>query len=617
MLTSPATTSRAWVRRVLGVGAALAVLAVCLIGFGLFPQEPVRRLAEARLREAVGPGSRVGGLRVVPFLLRAEVQDLHLEGPGYTLTVPRARVILARRALRGALAVRSIEAEGPTLHLTPGDPVDTPAQAAEAGFPPFEIEVVAIRDASVRWSDPETGELVLEELTVEGAIGSGALAIDAPRGRWRGERALEMGPARARVAIARNLDVTLESFEARLGESSFTARGVLARRGAPALGIDLGAQVDLDEGGPALGLPELSGALGVTGRLEGPLDRLEVTLEARGGARWDAWPIEDLNLRLEAQPDARRVAARLDGSFLGGRLEGEAWLDGEATSGRLGARGLDPAHLPAEMRPPFRVTDAQVELEWEGRLDGPLDLDLLVRGRGRHEAGTGRLEARAQGSVRLPDGAADLAWTAALRGETSTADVVELGLNARGRLRGTWPPEVTGEVSGLVNAAEGLPGDQMALAGTFRAEGPDLKAELDASGPLDFAVELEIRGESIQALSVVAEQVDLAGLGPEASGLARVHLDASGPLESPKLSGSVSVAALAWDGAPWGDSKLAPRGRSSRWRCARRCRISGSEPRGRSSGESRRGCSARWSWSRRRWPGWPRSGGCPSRSAAI
>ena len=48
---------------------------VLLLGLGLFPHEPLRRLAEIRLQEAMGAGSRLGGLRVTPFLLRVEVRD--------------------------------------------------------------------------------------------------------------------------------------------------------------------------------------------------------------------------------------------------------------------------------------------------------------------------------------------------------------------------------------------------------------------------------------------------------------------------------------------------------------------------------------------------------------
>ena len=54
-----------------GVGLALAV-ALALI-FGLFPQDPLRRLAERRLAAALGATVRVGKLRVVPGALRVLV----------------------------------------------------------------------------------------------------------------------------------------------------------------------------------------------------------------------------------------------------------------------------------------------------------------------------------------------------------------------------------------------------------------------------------------------------------------------------------------------------------------------------------------------------------------
>ena len=509
-------------------------------------------MVESRLREAVGPGSRLGGLRITPFLLRVEVRDLHVEGPGYALTVPQGRVVLSPRALRGAFALRSVEADGPILHLTAEGESDTPEEETDAGLPPLEIEAVVIRDATVRWSDPATGELVLEGLTVDGAIGSGALVIDVPRGMWRGEETLDVGPASVRLAVARDLDVALESLEARLGESRLIARGTLARRGAPALGIDLDAEVDLDDGGRALGLAELSGRLAVTGRLDGPLDGLRATLDGRGTAGWGVWAIEDLSLNLDARPGAQQAEAHLEGNFLGGRLEGEARLDGEMTSGRLGGRGLDLARLPAEMRLPLDVTGAEVELGWEGPFDGPLSVDLVTRGRGRVDEASGRLEARAGGTVDPRDGTADLEWSARVRGEASAPVALDLQLDTRGRLRGAWPPEVTGRLSGVMGPAGGAPETQTALAGSFRMQGDELSAQLESRGLVDLDAELEIRGDQIQDLSVVAERVDLARLNPEAAGRAHVQARASGPLGSPDLTVRVSVAGLEWGGAALG-----------------------------------------------------------------
>ena len=540
----------------------LAVLTL-LLGFGAFPQEPLRRRAEARLRDAVGPASRLGGLRVTPFFLRADIRDLYLEGPGYALTVPEGRLVLAPRALVGALALESLEVVAPTLRLAPAAP-DRPADATAAPLASLEIGTVAVRDGSVLWSDPARGELEVEGVAVGGAIGSGALTIDAPRGTWQGETTIAYGPARARLAVARELDIVLESLEARFGESRLTARGPLARRGAPALDVELEAELDLADAGPALDLPGLSGALDVTGRVEGPVEGLRVTLDARGAARWDDWPVDDLSLRLEARPGSRRGTARLEGRVLGGRLEGEARLEGVATGGHLRGRSLDLTRLPAEMRLPVHVTGADVELSWEGPYDGPLHVDLVTRGRGRLEDVTGRLEAQARGSVQPRDGTVDLEWSARLRGEASTPVALDLRLDTDGRLRGAWPPEVTGRLSGTVASPARRKETETTLAGTFTARGADLRANLNTHGPVDLTGNLQLRGDRIQALSLVADEVDLARLLPGASGRARLQLRASGPLPSPDLAARVSVAGLEWGGLTLGRLEIGAEGTAER-----------------------------------------------------
>jgi outer membrane protein insertion porin family len=536
---------------------------VLLLGFGIFPQGPVRHLAEARLQEAFGAGSRIGGLRVVPFLLRAEVRNLHLEGAGYELTAPVARVVLHPRVLAGARAVRSLDVDAPVLRLTTGQD-DLPEETGSPPPSPVEIGAVVIRDATVHWNDPETGELVVEGIRVEGAIGSGALVLAAPRAVWRGERALEIGPTRARLAVSRDLDIVLESLEAALGESRITARGPLARRGEVALAVDLDADLDLDDGGRALDVPELSGALAMTGRAEGPVDRLRVALDARGAVRWDAWPFDDLSFHVEVQPDVHRAEARLEARVLGGRLEGEARLDGPATSGQLRAHGLDLARLPSEMRPPFGVTGAGVEVSWEGPHDGPLHVDLVTRGRVCVEGATGHLQARARGSLQPRDRAADLEWSAGLRGKASSPMALDLQLDTRGRLRGAWPPEVTGRLAGTLDLGDNTVGEQTVFAGTFRARGTELRARLDAQGPVDLTGELELDGDRIQELSLDAEQIDLAGLHPGASGRARLQLQASGPVRSPDLSARLSAVDLAWKGSALGRLEAGAEGTTDR-----------------------------------------------------
>ena len=147
----------------------LAASAVVFLGLGIFPQEPLRRLAEGRLQAALGGRSGLGGLRVVPFLLKAELRDLRVEGPGYALDVPEADVVLAPRALTGALAFQRVEIERPVLRLAPAD--EPPDEADTAPLAPVEIEALAIRGATVHWNSPGNGRLTVEEMTVRPSYG--------------------------------------------------------------------------------------------------------------------------------------------------------------------------------------------------------------------------------------------------------------------------------------------------------------------------------------------------------------------------------------------------------------------------------------------------------------
>ncbi len=550
-------------RRVLGAATALGTAILLLFGFGLFPQEPVRRFAQSRLREAVGPGSRLGGLRLTPFLLRAEVRDLYLEGPGYALTLPEGRLVLRPGALRGELALRSLAVERAVLRLGPAGETDSP-DAGDTSLPPVAIDDVQVRGASVLWTDGEGGDLAVTGLSVEGAIGSGALTIEAPRATWNGPTAFELGPARARLVTTRALDARLESLKVQGLGSTITAEGPIADRGELALDLDLEADLDLAQGGAALGFPELAGVLRVAGRVEGPLDGLHVTLDGRGAPQWDAWSLQDLKLDVDARLDPRRVEVRLEGDTLGGRLSGAARLEGERTRGRLRGEGLDLARLPPEMRPPVAVAGQEIELSWEGPLDGALQVDLSARARGRMEGGSAGLVARAEGSVHALDRTVDLEWSAGLSGEASSPTPLTAHLDARGRLRGTWPPEVTGRLSGVVEPAGDASESRTTLAGEFRARGAEVQAQIETRGLVDVDSELTIRGDRLESLSLVTEPFDLGRFRPEASGRARLQVTASGPLRDPDVAALLSVVGLEWDGTALGRLDLGADGTAER-----------------------------------------------------
>src|SRR5262245_40491693 len=118
-------TRRRRVRLLLAFGLAAAIL-IGLLAAGLFPQEPLRRFVERRLREALGPTARLDHLHVVPGTLSVDIRGLVIEAPTFRLELPRARaeaaldLLLTRRLTfdrleaRGArLTVRRPEASSP------------------------------------------------------------------------------------------------------------------------------------------------------------------------------------------------------------------------------------------------------------------------------------------------------------------------------------------------------------------------------------------------------------------------------------------------------------------------------------------------------------------------
>ena len=108
MVENGGRVSRSWLRprRVLAVAALCLLLGLGLLAAGWFPQERVRLLVERRMREAVGPRSRVGALHVVPGSLSAEISELTLEGPAYRIEAPHARVRATMAMLPRAFSAR-------------------------------------------------------------------------------------------------------------------------------------------------------------------------------------------------------------------------------------------------------------------------------------------------------------------------------------------------------------------------------------------------------------------------------------------------------------------------------------------------------------------------------
>ncbi len=478
-----------------GLGALALLLLLLLIGFGLFPQDLLRRAVERRLQSALGPQSRLGRLHVVPALLQAELGGIDIRGPGFWLQVPRARVALTPAALlRRAPILRSLELDTPRLELWP-----TPRAQAE---PPdalkrLRIGALDLRNATVRWRDPDSSRgAVASGVSARGAVGAGRLELVARELVWLGERRLALGPAAATIDTSPVLDVTLHSLRVQAGTSQLSARGALVAgfRFHPDLTVE--GRLDLGDGARLLELPPLSGSATLSGRVQGEASDLRLAAHLVGDVAWRGWKAEAVEIEASHSPAASHTQVSVVARALGGRIEGEARLDGVRTRGELRGRSLDLGSLAGAQLRPARAS-ADVDLTWEGPIDGRLQVGARVHTEGRTPNGAFRVDADARGIAEPRELAVDLDWKAGVSGALNEDAA------AGGRL-------------------------ETSLGGRFTT-----------------------RGDRVTA-TALAPGIDLAPLVPGARGTASLSLDASGPLNRPRVSLHAAIDGLGWQKASFG-----------------------------------------------------------------
>jgi outer membrane protein insertion porin family len=449
------------------------------------------------MRAEAGPASRLGRLHVVPILLRADLLDARLEGPGYSLRVPRARVALSPAAVFArAPIVRSLELDSPRLELRPAP---SASQGPPEALKRLRIDAVAMREAAVRWEDPARAvEASLSGLSGRGTVGGGRLEIAARELAFRDERSLALGPATARIDTSPSLDATLDSLEVQLGRSRFAARGALTRDLALHPDLTVGGRIDLADGGRKLGWPALSGSASLSGRILGDGRDLRFFGRLAGEVGWGGWKAEAVEIEASHEGARSRAEARIVARALGGRVSATARIDGTRTEGRLRAVGLDlgPVVAGGARHAGLR---ADVELAWDGSVDGPVPVEANAFVEGRRKWGEARVRARALGTVDPRNRSLDLAWTADLAAEPAGQAV--------GAGRGPF---------------------QTRLEGDLATRGNRLAARADARG------------------------LDLAAFVPEARGTGALEVVVSGPLRRPAISLRASIDGFGWRGVRLG-----------------------------------------------------------------
>jgi translocation and assembly module TamA len=540
--------SRPVLRRLL-VLAALAAVAAVALALGFFPQEPVRRRVEARLQAALGPGARLGRLRIVPGRLAADARDVVLEGDGYRLEVPRVSLALDRSILLGGpLSLARLEVYAPRLAVKP-----TAAKPAAPAGPQRLITVreLRIEDGALSYTDPAMGALTLSGVSARGSLGVGTLEVDARGGMLELERGRSV-PIRSLRARLESLPRIKGDLHVLAGDSRLTASGSVGTiaRLDPDLTVEL--DVHLADVAALTGTP-VDGTLEIDGRIRGAASVLAVDAKlASDGLSLAGWPLTGLRGQLTHAAGDRRTKLSLRAGFLGGRLSIEGSAAGRA--GRL-ASTLDGGDLDVLRR----------TLGLEGPLPGVLggtlvaegDLASSIRLEGRLAAdhpGPGvalSVDAQAGGVFRVRDESLDVSWTASAGGTgAAAARVRSLALTAVGTARGRLPPSVQGELDGTLQLAGEAGPAHVTLRGQLGSQGDVSQLDLRAQGLGGSASSVaRLRGSRVESLELLAESLDLAALLPAAKGRAGMRVDASGPIGRLSLSGRADVSDLEWRAA--------------------------------------------------------------------
>jgi outer membrane protein assembly complex protein YaeT len=552
-------------RAVLGSLALLAA-ALALIALGLFPQEPVRRALEARLRQSLGPGSSVGRIHVVPGRLHATVEDLVLDTPMLRVEAPRARLDLGVGTLTGgALSIRSLEVDEPRI-LVRASAAST-AGAASPLTRPLLVQRLAVRGGHLTLEHASLGGLVrIHGLDLQGSIGTGALDARFDGGAWERTPPVALGPARARLRISPLLALDLESFEAGTARSRIRAAGSLGR--ASSLSPDLRFEADLDvsELSEMAGRNVASGRLGVQGRLrsgaEGP--ELEAEATPKGVIAYGV-PVGGGRVGVVHRAAETTLSPTL--GLLGGTLSGEARLSGNRTRGDLRVVGLDAARLRAAFAPSAPAVAGSVEgrVTWSGSLEREVPLRVHLEGQGRAAPlASLHVRADAEGRLSLGDGRIQMDWSASFGGDGAPdSSLAALALAADGTLQGNGVLAYDGHASGAATLR--LPAGPRDLALLARAKGE--ASGLTASATIlglggEVTLDAEAEGSKVRKLAVRGTGLDLSSALPDTTGVARFLVESSGPLDRLALRGEGGVDGLGWRKAALGPLELELRGDS-------------------------------------------------------
>lgn len=539
---------------------ALAVLGLCalLIAGGFFPQEPLRRLVETRLRAALGPDVQVQRLHVVPALLRADLYGFRLATTTVEARVEHARLALAWGCLWGQpWALRRLELHAPQVRLTPST---TPGRNTPWRGP-LVVQSVLVTEGRLDWRTGDGTLLQWMGLAATGALGQGQLDVQIASGRLTRPSApapLTLAALRARLASDPTLALRLISADARVGDSRLMAQGALGAPGAWRPEVDVTGTLALADLGIVLPTPRLIGRAELTGNLRPEKNGLRLELSARGPAlQVETWALQQAELRvLHHTAGVGETQATLRARALGGGLRADAHVLGTQLEAALDLVGIDAAQLARRVGPRGAFPG---RLSAQARLRGPLERALHVDAQAQAQLALVDLpalgvNARAQGTVELGTRRAALRWQLDARASGQPEQAfVAAEVRAEGQAQGPWPPPLTGTLVGHV----ALRGPQAPLDLPFSGQGQIWQGRsalvLDAD-VLRGRVHAQVSsgGAFIDALHVSAEGLQLNALHSSARGTLALEANLAGPPAA--LEGLLHAQAreAAWDGAPTG-----------------------------------------------------------------
>ena len=540
--------------RLLAVATALAVACFLLIAFGLFPQSWLRVMVEGQIRSALGPGSRIGHLHVVPGRLRAVATDVVIEGRGYRLETPRLALSLALPTVLGrALALRSLEMQEPVLTVWPVEPLGEKTEPA-----PLEQSVLVgsidIRRGTFIYADPAAGgDWRVEDVRLVGGIGKDQLRLDTGPVRWERPEPLVFEPIHAVASLTPTLQTTLESLEIGTARSRLTASGAVGELMRPDLDLRVAMRLDLADAALVTGTSRGTGIVTGEMQLHGTLPELVAKGRLQGrGLVLDGRRIDSADLSFErAGP---RTSAELDAAAFGGRVRARARLDGTAieTSGR--AVEIDLARAGAGL--PGRAT---LDFKAQGTLRERLAVSARVEARGRapkNLAFTAR--ATAEGTLHGADYRPDLRWSA-----TGTADqpvdpagapsLQGLTWSAEGTATRSWPPLLDGRFEGNGRFVSASVTSPFRMNGTLASRGAATSASAVLTGDLGRVnVEATMAASGTTTFDIAGQDVRLERFLRDTGGVARFAFKGQQRAGVMAGSGQGSIAGLTWSGASFG-----------------------------------------------------------------